>query len=150
MANKIRILILCTGNSCRSQMTEAFFEKYGSDDFEVVSAGLDPRPINVFAREVMIESDIDLSGKRSKSVREFLGRDRFDYVIFVCNKAEKSCPRLYAIPAHKSLSWPFPDPAEAEGDDFEKLKAFRLIRDCIEEKVKEWIEDFRKNRAENK
>lgn len=133
-----KILILCSGNSCRSQMAEALFKKYGVDKLEVVSAGLEPKPINPLTIEVMKEIGIDISGNKSKSVKEFLGKTTFDYIIFVCDRAERNCPHIYPN-VFKRISWPLQDPAEATGTREERLAAFRIIRDNISELVNKWL-----------
>ena len=87
----IRVLFVCTGNSARSQIAEALLRDFGGADFEVSSAGTDPKGVNPFAVRVLAEIEIDWSGARSKSVTEFLGRP-FDYVITVCDRARQTCP----------------------------------------------------------
>ncbi|VBB06437.1 low molecular weight phosphotyrosine protein phosphatase [Lucifera butyrica] len=144
---KDKLLILCTQNSARSQMAEAFFEKYGGDILEAYSAGLEPTAVNPYAVRVMQEVGINLSGKRSKSFREFLGRMQFGYVIGVCKKVEKQCPSIFPG-GRNCLSWPFEDPAAYEGTDEEKLAKFREVRDQIDEKVRMWVDDFRHGRVD--
>ncbi len=143
MDKKHKILILCSGNSCRSQMAEAFFQKYAPDEFEAYSAGLEPRPIHPLTIKVMNEIGIDISSKRSKSVREYLGKEVFSFVIFVCGEMEQNCPHLFPLAPWQSLSWPFPDPASFEGDDEGRLQIFREVRDAIEEKIKNWLTEYR-------
>ena len=94
-AQKTRVLFLCTGNSCRSQMAEAFLRKYGGDRFEPHSAGLAPQPIHPLAVRVMEEAGLDISGQRSKSVREYLGKMHFQYLIIVCEQADRNCPTTF-------------------------------------------------------
>ena len=139
---KAKLVIVCTQNSARSQMAEAFFKKYGEDVLEVYSAGLEPTVVNPCAAMVMQEMGIDISGQRSKSVKEFLGQMSFGYVIAVCKKAEERCPVIFPG-ARMLLSWPFEDPAATEGPEEEKLQKFRQVRDEIEEKVKAWVMDYR-------
>ena len=91
MKDKLKILVLCTGNSCRSQMAEGFFRHYGGDKIEVKSAGLEPKGVNPLAVKVMKEVGIDISSHRSKHLNEFLNED-FDYIITVCDNAAKNCP----------------------------------------------------------
>jgi len=98
---KLKVLFLCTGNSCRSQMAEALVRKYSSDIIDVYSAGLEPRPVHEMAIEVMKEIGIDISGQRSKPISEFLGKIDFRYVIFVCEKAEQNCPYVYPHVLHR-------------------------------------------------
>ena len=134
--NKIRVLFLCTGNSCRSQMAEAFLRKYASDRFEVFSAGLEPKGINPYTIRVMEEIGIDMSAHRSKSLLEYMGKVHFGYLITVCDRAEQKCPVFPGMGVR--LHWPFEDPARLEGTEEEKLAKFRQVRDQIEAKVKEW------------
>jgi len=130
---KQRVLILCTGNSCRSQMAEGVLRHYGSDKFEVFSAGTQPSQVNPTAIRVMKEISIDISGQSSKDVKGFLGQ-HFHYVITVCDKAEKACP-IFPGPAIR-LHWFFPDPPHQGEVTEEVLSEFRKIRDAIHEKFK--------------
>ncbi|MBM4287170.1 MAG: arsenate reductase ArsC [Deltaproteobacteria bacterium] len=138
--NKPKVLFLCTGNSARSQMAEAFLRKYGGDKFEVFSAGFEPQGINPFTRTVMVEKDFDLADQHSKSVQEYLGKMNFDYLITVCNKAEQDCPIAFPGVRHR-LFWPFEDPAAQQGLEKEKLEKFRQIRDQIEGRIKLWLQE---------
>ena len=126
--NKQRVLILCTGNSARSQMAEGLLRHDAGDRFEVESAGTKPGRVRPEAITVMKELGIDISGHRSKSVDEF--RDHsFDYVLTVCDNAKESCP-IY--PGHANrLHHSFEDPAALEGSDEQRLNAFRVVRDQI-------------------
>lgn len=139
---KVKLVIICTQNSARSQMAEAFFNKYGDDLFEVHSAGFEPAQVNPFAIKVMKEIGMDISNQQSKSVKEFLGRMSFGYVIAVCKKAEGQCPIIFPS-ARTLLSWPFDDPAVMEGSEEERLQKFKQVRDEIEEKVKAWVSEYR-------
>lgn len=126
---KKRVLILCTGNSARSQMTEGFLKSF-DPQLEVFSAGTAPAPrVNPYAVRVMKEAGIDISGGTPKNVREFLGRS-FDYVITVCDDADKNCPNFRGK-VGKRLHIGFPDPAKATGTDEERLAVFRRVRDDI-------------------
>lgn len=138
--DKPKVLFLCTGNSARSQMAEAFLRKYGGDRFEVFSAGFEPQGINPFTQAVMAEKGFGLEDQRSKSVLEYLGKMTFDYLITVCNKAEKDCPISFPGVRHR-LFWPFEDPAAQQGSDEEKLAKFRQIRDQIENRIKLWLQE---------
>ncbi len=129
--NKAKLLILCTQNSARSQMAEAFFNKYGQDLLDVYSAGLEPTTVNPYAIQVMLERGIDISGQRSKSVKDFLGKQSFGYVVAVCKNAEARCPVIFPG-VTVLLSWPFDDPAETAGMEADKLQVFRRVRDGIE------------------
>lgn len=138
MNPKQRVLFLCTGNSARSQMAEAFLRRYGSDRFEAYSAGLEPKGINPLTLHVMQEIGYDLAGQRSKGVKEFLGPVFIHQLITVCDNAEKNCPTAWPG-IIKKMHWTFEDPAAFEGSDAEKLAKFREIRDQIEQKVREWV-----------
>ena len=133
-----RVLILCTGNSARSQMAEAFLRKYGGDRFEAYSAGLEPKGLNPFTVKVMEEVGIDVSGQTSKGVETYLGKVLFQYLITVCDNAEKNCPTVWPG-VNTRVHWSFQDPAAVEGTDEEKLSKFREVRDLIEAKVKAWL-----------
>ncbi|NMB61378.1 MAG: arsenate reductase ArsC [Chloroflexi bacterium] len=133
-----RVLFLCTGNSARSQMAEAFLRKYGGEQFEAFSAGLEPRPIHPLTVQVMQESGIDISRQHSKGVEIYLGKTLFHYLITVCDKAEQNCPTNWPG-VNQRLHWSFEDPAAFEGSEEEKLEKFRAIRDQIERRIKEWV-----------
>lgn len=133
MCEKKRVLILCTGNSARSQMAEGLLRHDAGDRFEVVSAGVEPSHVRPHAIEVMREVGIDISKHRSKSVNEFTGED-FDYVITVCDNANERCP---LFPGNtRRIHWSFDDPAEAEGEEPEKLAVFRRVRDEIRDRLR--------------
>jgi arsenate reductase len=137
--NKPRILFLCTGNSARSQMAEAFLRSYAGDRFEVHSAGVEPKGhILPDVLAVMKESGLDISDQRSKSVSEYLGKVHFSYVITVCGDAEKNCPAIF-LNMGKHEHWPFDDPAKFEGSDSERLNFTRVVRDQIALRVQEWL-----------
>jgi len=127
---KKRVLILCTGNSARSQMAEGLLRHDAGDRFEVESAGTHPSHVRPEATVVMRELGIDISGHRSKSVDEFAGR-QFDYVLTVCDRARETCP---VYPGHANrLHRAFEDPAAVKGTEEERLAAFRRVRDQIRE-----------------
>jgi arsenate reductase len=133
-----RVLFLCTGNSARSQMAEAFLRKYGGDKFEAFSAGLEPKGLNPFTLKIMQEIGFDMSGHRSKGVGEYLGKVLFQYLITVCDDAEKNCPTVWPG-VNTRMHWSFEDPAAFQGTEAEKLEKFRQVRDLIEEKIKSWL-----------
>ncbi len=135
------VLFLCTGNTARSQMAEAFLKKYAGDRFEVFSAGYEPKEINPYTKEVMAEVGIDISDHHAKSVKDFLGKIEVRYLIIVCEKAEKACPKAFPGVLVR-MFWPFDDPAAAIGTNEEKLKKFREVRDQIEEQIKSWLNKF--------
>lgn len=130
-----RILILCNGNSARSQMAQEFLKRITFNRVEVLSAGIKAKPIHPRAIKVMLELGIDISANESKSVNKFY-HERFDYVITVCDEAREKCPEFQGsfTKMHKSIE----DPAVAKGSEQEKLEAFRTVRDNI----KEWLTDF--------
>jgi arsenate reductase len=133
MPNKSKVLILCTGNSARSQMAEGLFRQAGGDRYEVFSAGTKPSLVRPEAIAVMREIGIDISGHRSKSVDEFAGQD-LDLVITACDNAKESCP---VFPGRtQRLHWPFEDPAALAGSEEQRLAAFRSIRDQIQARIK--------------
>ena len=132
-----KVLFLCTGNSARSQMAEALLRKYAGDQFDVYSAGLEPRGINPYTVRAMNEIGVDLSGHRSKDVMEYLGRVNFGYVITVCDNAEANCPIFPFVTTR--LHWSFEDPARFEGADEDKLAKFREVRDQIDERIRSWL-----------
>jgi arsenate reductase len=132
MNPKQRVLILCTGNSARSQMAEGLLRREADDRFEVLSAGTRPTEVRPEAVAVMAEAGIDISGHRSKSVDEFAGQP-IDYVITVCDNAKESCPVFPA--GTRRLHWPFQDPAAVAGSEEQRLAAFRGVRDQIHARI---------------
>lgn len=137
MVEKKRALILCTGNSARSQMAEGLLRHDGGTRFEASSAGTKPGHVRPEAVAAMLELGIDISHHRSKSVDEMLGQE-FDYVITVCDNARESCP---VFPAQtKRLHWSFDDPAAATGDEPARLAVFRRVRDEIRARLRAFIE----------
>jgi arsenate reductase (thioredoxin) len=129
---KARVLFLCTGNSARSQMAEGYLRHIAEDEFEALSAGIEPKGLNPLAVEAMQEIGIDISHQRSKDVREFLGQ-AIPYVITVCDNAKETCPIFPRT--FKFLHWSFEDPAEAAGSHDEKLAVFRRVRDEIANRI---------------
>ena len=127
-----RYLILCTGNSARSQMAEGLLRHLGGGRLEVESAGTKPSTVRPEAITVMRELGIDISAHRSKHVDEFAGQP-FDTVITVCDNARESCPVFPA--ATRRIHWSFEDPAAVEGPEDVRLGAFRRIRDQIRERL---------------
>ncbi|MEW6352514.1 MAG: arsenate reductase ArsC [Thermodesulfobacteriota bacterium] len=132
-----KVLFLCTGNSARSQMAEAFLRKYAAERFDVSSAGLEPKDLNPFARQAMEELGIDMTGHFSKSLDEFLDKGDFDYLITVCDHAAANCP--FFPGSGTRLHWSFEDPASFEGTDEEKLAKFREVRDLIKDRIIVWL-----------
>lgn len=131
-----RVLILCTGNSARSQMAEGILRHDGGDRFEVESAGVKPSAVRLEAIEAMREIGIDISNQRSKSVDEFVGQD-FDYVITVCDNARETCPvfpgKTNCI--HQNFEDP---PPPGVGSDESRMAIFRRVRD----EIREWMRGF--------
>jgi arsenate reductase (thioredoxin) len=125
---KKRVLILCTGNSARSQMAEGLLRHDAGDRFDVESAGTKPGQVRPEAIAVMKEIGIDISGHRSKNVEEFASQT-FDYVVTLCDDAKESCPIFpgQAKQIHKA----FPDPAAYDGPESDRLALFRKVRDEI-------------------
>jgi arsenate reductase len=135
---KKNVLFLCTGNSARSQMAEAFLRKYGSERFEAFSAGLDPKEINPLTVQVMKEIGVDISGQRSKGVKEYLAKVNFHYLITLCDDAEMNCPTVWPG-VNQRLHWSFEDPSAYIGTDPEKLVKFREVRDLIDSRIQSWL-----------
>ena len=135
---KKRVLILCTGNSARSQMAEGLFRHEGGDRYEVFSAGTRPSLVRPEAIAVLAELGIDISGHRSKSVDEFVGQP-LDLVITVCDNAKESCPVFPGRTAR--LHWPFEDPAHVEGTEDKRKAAFRKVRDQIRQRIQTFLAD---------
>jgi len=130
-------LILCTGNSARSQMAEGLLRHDGGNRFEVQSAGVKPSDVRREAIEAMGEIGIDISAHRSKSVAEFSGQP-LDYVITVCDNARESCP---VFPSHaERIHWSFDDPAAVTGSPAERLAVFRRVRDELRARLGAFIQ----------
>jgi arsenate reductase len=138
MADKPTILVLCTGNSCRSQMAEGLLRKYRGDRYRVASAGTDPKPeVHPLAVRVMKEIGIDISGHRPKHVSEFLGKEPIAHALIVCDNANGTCPRVWPGALSRTFM-PFDDPAEAVGSEEQRLAVFRRVRDEIAEAARTW------------
>ncbi len=135
---KARILVLCTGNSARSQMGEGLFRQESGGAYEVSSAGTRPSRVRPEAVAVMREIGIDISANRSKSVDEFAGQ-AFDLVVTVCDSARDNCPVFPG--ATERIHWSLEDPAAAEGTEEDRLAAFRQIRDQLRERVKTFVRE---------
>ena len=135
-----RVLILCTGNTARSQMAEGLLRALAGERLAVFSAGTRPSVVNPLAIEVMRERGIDISGHRSKHLDEFRAQP-FDYVITVCDSAAETCP---VFPGRaQRIHWSFPDPAAVAGSDAERRAAFRQVRDAIEARLRAWLAEQR-------
>ncbi len=137
-SNKTKVIFLCTGNSARSQMAEALLRQHAGDDFEVYSAGTEPKGMNPYTVQVMQELGVDMSAHHSKSVREFLGHMNFGYVITVCDDAEENCPAVF-LSQGQHLHWSFEDPAKATGSEEDIRAKFREIRGQIDGRIRAWL-----------
>ena len=133
----MNILVLCTGNSCRSQIADGYLKHYAGDRATIYSAGVETHGVNPRAITIMGEDGIDISGNTSNNVDEYIGID-FDHVITVCDNAVERCP-VFPSTAHK---WHrnFPDPAKATGTEQEIMSEFRTVRDMIKEYCKTFVE----------
>ncbi|MDG2380473.1 MAG: arsenate reductase ArsC [Pirellulaceae bacterium] len=133
------VLILCTGNSCRSQMAEGLWNHLGKDAWQAFSAGSDPAGyVHESAIGAMHEQGLDIASNRSKNVNEFLEQP-IDLVVTVCDNAKDSCPTLPG--ATTVLHWPFEDPAHATGSDEEKMEMFRRVRDQISDRIASYLNE---------
>ncbi len=135
-AQSKKVLVICTHNSARSQMAEAFFHAGAADRFTVHSAGIEPGSIDPRTVQVMNEVGIDLSGCQAKDLREFVGQ-RFDTVITVCESARQACPDFPGLA--EKLHWNLPDPKAASGTPEEQLAQFRVLRDAVKDLVAEFL-----------
>jgi arsenate reductase len=131
-----KVLIVCTGNSARSQMAEGLFRQEAGGRYEVFSAGTRPTQVRPEAIAVMREVGIDISGHRSKSADEFTGR-ALDLVITVCDNANETCPVFPG--GTQRLHWPFDDPAAVAGSEEQRKAAFRTIRDQIHARIRTFL-----------
>ncbi|CAF3326882.1 unnamed protein product [Rotaria sp. Silwood2] len=135
------ILVLCTGNSCRSQIAQGYLQQYLGTSANVYSAGIETHGVNPKAIEVMLEDGIDISHHTSNNINEYRNID-FDFVITVCDNAKENCP--YFPATTKNVHHNFPDPAKAVGTEDEILNEFRDVRELIKTFAKEFmIENFR-------
>ncbi len=140
MMAKTRVLFLCTQNSARSQMAEAFLREHGENRFESYSAGCAAiDEIHPYTVRVMDEVGIDIRDQYPKEMREYMGKMHFGYVVTVCARAERECPTVFPGAGLK-LTWLFDDPRGADVPEEERLEKFREVRDQIEAKVLHWLE----------
>jgi arsenate reductase (thioredoxin) len=141
MSTKPNVLFLCTGNSCRSQMAEGFLTRLGGDRFTACSAGTEPaEQVHPVAIEVMGEKGVDISHAEPKNVGEYLGRLPVRHLIVVCDGANEKCPRVFPGVMNR-MFWPFDDPAAFAGDSEATVEEFRRVRDQIEARIKQWLEE---------
>jgi arsenate reductase len=134
---KKQVLIVCTGNACRSQMAEALWRLEAGERYDVCSAGTHPSGVHPLARIVIEELGIDTSDHFSKSVYD-LAEHPFDLVITVCDDAREICPVF--LRATEQLHWPFEDPVMSEGTPEERLPLFRRTRDLIHERIRQFLQ----------
>ena len=134
-----KILVLCTGNSCRSQIAEGYLKHFAGDKAEVYSAGVETHGVNPRAVATMLEDGVDISGHTSNAVNEYQSID-FDYVITVCDNAKERCP--FFPGKAKKFHYNFPDPAKATGTEDEIKEQFRQVRQEIKDYCKQFVTDY--------
>ncbi|WCT11720.1 arsenate reductase ArsC [Mucilaginibacter jinjuensis] len=136
-----KVLVLCTGNSCRSQIAEGYLRAFTGDKAEIYSAGIETHGVNPRAIEIMKRDGIDISAHTSNNINEYMDND-FDYVITVCDNAKESCP--YFPTKAVKLHYNFPDPAKATGNEEQVMEAFREVREQIRSYTRNFVnENFR-------
>ena len=147
---KYKVLLVCVHNSARSQMAEAFLKTYGSDYFEVESAGLKPCSLNPLVVEAMQEIGTDISNNKTRSAFDLFKQGKlYNYLITVCDEASaERCPIYPSV--RERIHWSFTDPSTLEGSKEEKLEKLKIIRDSIKERVIEFIEHTTKDKAKVK
>lgn len=133
-----KILVLCTGNSCRSQIAEGYLRYFVGDKAEIYSAGIETHGVNPRAIATMKEDGIDISKHTSNNIEEYKGID-FEFVITVCDHAKKRCP--YFPTQAKKFHYNFPDPAKATGTEEEILEQFSIVRQMIKDYSEKFVED---------
>ncbi|QIL38187.1 arsenate reductase ArsC [Pedobacter sp. HDW13] len=133
-----KILVLCTGNSCRSQLAEGYLRHFAGDKAEVYSAGIETHGVNPKAIEIMKRDGIDISGHTSNNIDEYMDID-FDYVITVCDNAKESCP--YFPTSAVKFHYNFPDPAKAKGTEEEVMEQFREVREMIRKYAQNFVNE---------
>ena len=140
--DKIKVLFICVHNSARSQMAEAFLNKYGGKHFVAESAGLEPGKLNPVVVDAMKEIGIDISSNKTKSVFDFYKEGRmFNYAITVCDESNaERCPIFPGVT--ERLHWNFKDPSALTGSYEDKLAGVRIIRDQIKDRIQEWLKEF--------
>ena len=132
-----KVLVLCTGNSCRSQIAEGYLRHFAGDRAEVYSAGVETHGVNPKAIQIMQEDGVDISGHTSNNINEYKGIE-FDYVITVCDNAKERCP--FFPSTARQFHYNFPDPAKATGTDEEIRQQFREVREMIKKYSREFVE----------
>ena len=136
--SKTKVLFLCTGNSARSQMAEAYLRHFAGEHFEAHSAGLEPKGINPYTIQVMEEIGLSLEGHESKDLRKYLGWVNFGYLITVSDHAEKNCPTTF-LGISQREHWSFEDPAAFVGTPEETAAKFRQVRDQMQNRIFAWL-----------
>jgi len=135
----MNILILCTGNSCRSQIADGYLKHFLGDNANIYSAGVETHGVNPRAIKIMAEEDIDISNHTSNHIDEYKDIN-FDYLITVCDHAQERCPVFHG--AVEKLHYNFPDPAKATGTEEEIMASFRSTRNML----KDYLQNFIKNK----
>lgn len=130
------ILVLCTGNSCRSQIAEGYLKYFAGNIANIYSAGIETHGVNPKAIEIMKRDGIDISNHTSNNINEYLGVD-FDFVITVCDNAKESCP--YFPTQAVKLHYNFPDPAKAKGTEEQVMEQFREVRELIRKYIQNFV-----------
>lgn len=136
---KKKILVLCTGNSCRSQIAHGYLNHFAGNALEVYSAGIETHGVNPRAIAVMKEDGVDISKHTSNNVNEYTNKE-FDFVLTVCDNAKENCPYFPAIV--KTFHYDFPDPAKAKGTEEQIMNEFRKTRDLIRRYVRDFVKDY--------
>ena len=131
-----RVLVLCTGNSCRSQIAEGYLRLFAGDKAEIFSAGVETHGVNPRAIQIMKDDNVDISRHTSNNVSEYRDVD-FDYVITVCDSAKERCP-VFPSTA-KQFHYNFPDPAKATGTEEQIMEQFRNVREMIKEYCRQFV-----------
>jgi arsenate reductase len=134
VADRERVLFICTHNSARSQMAEGLLRHLRGDRYDATSAGTEPGSLHPLAVRAMAEAGVDISGARAKGI-DALGDERFDLAVTVCDEAAEACPMYPGAARH--AHWSLPDPSRATGSEDERLVAFRTVRD----EIRRWIEE---------
>ncbi|HUI29888.1 MAG TPA: arsenate reductase ArsC [Candidatus Acidoferrales bacterium] len=142
--NETKVLFICVHNSARSQMAEAFLNKYGNGRFIAESAGLEPGKLNPIVVDAMKEVGIDISSNQTKSVFDFFKQGRkYQYVVTVCDESNaERCPIFPGV--KETLHWSFKDPSALSGSHEDKLAGTRAVRDEIEKQVRQWLGELSK------
>jgi len=135
---KKKVLVLCTGNSCRSQIADGYLKYFAGNKAEIYSAGVETHGVNPKAIAIMKEDGIDISNHTSNNVSEYSAID-FDFIITVCDNAKERCP--YFPSEAKKFHYNFPDPAKAQGTEEEILQQFRNVRDMIKDYCEKFVEE---------